>query len=265
MPINRLKSSFKRQAIEVRKSLLSNFPQFISFYYRKLWKPKPGSLAESLDRFSKSQKDVFFVQVGSNDGFQHDPLCKFIKRDHWKGLLFEPQAKAFQTLTYIYKKDNVTPINKAVDSHIHTKELYKIAFTDARWASGLSSFERKQLEQKIEDGSIDRKCKKEGIIPPANKSDYIAEELIACVTFESIFEDQKIEKVDLLQVDTEGYDFEIIKLFDFERFRPSVVIFEKTHLSLEEYQKAIEYLENYGYKMEEKGADAMGVAEGFKS
>ena len=89
MPINRLKSSFKRQAIEVRKFMLSNLPQVIAFYYGNLWTPKPNSLAERLDQFSKSQKDVFFIQVGSNDGFQHDPLCKFVKRDKWKGLLFQ--------------------------------------------------------------------------------------------------------------------------------------------------------------------------------
>lgn len=259
MSISRLKSSIKYQAIQFRKYILSNFPQLISFYYANLWKPKPGSLAETIDLFSRSQNEVSFVQVGSNDGFQHDPLCKFIKRDKWKGLLFEPQTKAFQTLTYIYKKDNVTPINKAIDSHTHTKKLYKIAFTDARWASGLSSFEPTQIKQKIMDGSIDRKCEKEGIIPPKNKEDYITHDVIECVTFQYILEAYQVEHIDLLQIDTEGYDFEILKLFDFGNYRPAIVIFEKTHLAPETYKEAITYLEKYGYRMEEKGADAVGI------
>ncbi len=256
----RYKSFVKYSLINLRKFFLAKIPGLISLYYRHLWTAKPGSLAEVLHHFSlQMEKEVFFIQVGSNDGFQHDPLCKFIKRDKWQGLLFEPQDRAFKTLCYIYQKDAVTPINKAIDRTVSSKKLYKIAFTDARWASGLSSFDKVQLTQKVADGSIDKKCLKEGITPPSQQSDYIDHATIVCTTFESAFETQQVKKVDLLHIDTEGYDFEILKLFDFDSYLPTMVIFEKTHLSPEVYQAAKEYLTGYGYEMDERAADAIGI------
>ena len=123
MSASGLKVFFKYKAIQLRKYVLANFPSLISTYYRSFWTPRPNSLAALIDQFSKENENVFCIQVGSNDGFQHDPLCKFIKRDGWKGLLFEPQQKAFKTLTSIYKKDRVTPVNKAIDHKINTKKL----------------------------------------------------------------------------------------------------------------------------------------------
>ena len=40
-----------------------------------------------------------------------------------------------------------------------------------------------------------------------------------------------VSRVDLLQIDTEGYDFEIIRMFDHAGVRPAVVRFEHLYLS----------------------------------
>ncbi len=36
-----------------------------------------------------------------------------------------------------------------------------------------------------------------------------------------------IHGFDILSIDTEGYDFEIIKLIDLKRFHPEVILFER--------------------------------------
>lgn len=242
----------------MRMFMLAYCGALIRFYYTYLWRPKPESLEQILDVFSKNQDEVFFIQVGSNDGFQHDPLCKFIKRDGWKGLLMEPQKSAFDSLAYIYQNDTVTPINKAVDKIDQQRKLFKIAFSEARWATGLSSFNEEQLLAMIESGHIARKCEKFGVPLPEHKDQYIKYDLIDCVTFERLIQQHQIQQIDLIHIDTEGYDFEILKLFPFSSFQPKIVIFEHSHLSLGDLQEAQQHLESKGYYLQQFGADTLG-------
>jgi hypothetical protein len=51
-----------------------------------------------------------------------------------------------------------------------------------------------------------------------------------------------IEYLDLLQIDAEGYDVELLKLFDFERMRPPIVHYEHKKLSAKESDEAVELL-----------------------
>lgn len=261
MLLNRFKTACKQLAIQLRKYVLAHFPLLIRLFYRHLWRPKAHTLAAHIDAFSRRNPGLFAVQVGSNDGFQHDPLCKFIKRDGWRGLLFEPQKKAYQDLCYVYKHDAVKPVHAAIDRQAQRKKLYKVAFTDARWASGLSSFDPQQLRRKVADGSIDQLCDRAGIQPPAHTEDYLSTEEVRCVPFEEVFEAEGVQQVDLLQIDTEGYDYEILKLFDFDRYQPGMVIFEKTHLSEADYEEACAYLRQYGYRLQAVKADVVGWLE----
>ena len=245
----------------MRMFILAKCPSFIRFYYNFFWRPKPNSLEAVLDKFSNEHKHIFFIQVGSNDGFQHDPLCKFIKRDGWRGLLLEPQPSAFKSLQYIYQNDSVTPVNRALDQEDKQRKLFKVAFSEARWATGLSSFNRSQLVAMIESGHISRQCNKYGIQMPEAEEDIIGYDLIQCSSFETLIAENKVEKVDLIHIDTEGYDFEVLKLFPFHSFQPKVVIFEHSHLSAEDRTAATEMLEKQGYNIRSYGADTLALLQ----
>ncbi|MCB0650926.1 MAG: FkbM family methyltransferase [Saprospiraceae bacterium] len=246
----------------LRVKLLAANPAIVRWYYLKLWKPQPGSFVEFLDRFSRQNEGIFFIQVGSNDGIQHDPLYKFIKRDRWKGIMMEPQKTAFSKLSYAYPKGNVHLVNKAISDNNEPKKLYKIAFTDQRWASGISSFLRQHVEDRIADGHVDRQCKKYGIIPPENKEDYITYDEVECINFPTLLKEFAVKKVDLLHIDTEGFDYEVIKLFDFNLFKPRVVAFEHTHLSDADYRSCKQYLTELGYDLTFFDADTVAVQGG---
>ncbi|NET34710.1 MAG: FkbM family methyltransferase [Cyanothece sp. SIO1E1] len=241
--------------------ILANCPSFIGFYYKYLWRPKPNSLEAVLDDFSNGHDNIFCIQVGSNDGFQHDPLCKFIKRDGWRGLLLEPQPSAFKNLKYIYQKDSVTPINRALDQEDKQRKLFRVAFSNARWATGLSSFNRSQLVAMVESGHIARQCNKYGIQMPEAEDDIIGHDWIQCSSFETLMAENGVTKVDLIHIDTEGYDFEVLKLFPFGSFQPKVVIFEHTHLSGADRTAATEMLEKQGYQIRSFGADTVALLQ----
>lgn len=256
-----IKNQLKQAMVSLRIFMLCHCNPVIRFYYKYLWQPKPDSVAHILDEFSKRKEKVFFLQVGSNDGFQHDPLCKFIKRDAWNGILMEPQKSAFSTLEYIYKNNDVSPTNMAVDKHVQQRKLYKIAFSEARWATGLSSFNRDQLLAMIESGHIERQCNKYGIEMPADPKDVISYDLIDCISFEQLIKNHAVQNIDLIHIDTEGYDFEILKLFPFGDFLPEIVIFEHSHLSKADLEGAKALLQEKGYKLNKFGADTIGQRE----
>jgi FkbM family methyltransferase len=62
---------------------------------------------------------------------------------------------------------------------------------------------------------------------------YIACENVPCDTLRNILAVHDVMRVDLLHIDTEGYDYRVLRQFDFDRFRPRVVL-SRTHASPED-------------------------------
>ena len=136
---------------------------FFTLYYNFIFKPEKGSLEDFTNRFSKSLGKVTVVQIGANDGINNDPIHKFIKRDHWQGVLLEPQKYVFEKyLEPLYRKTKgITVLNAALDNKDGFKSIYKISFSDSRWATGLASFDRKILEEVVNSGYFKEHAKKE--------------------------------------------------------------------------------------------------------
>ena len=57
----------------------------------------------------------------------------------------------------------------------------------------------------------------------------------------------KFKKVDLLQIDTEGYDADVIDMFDFECYHPILIQYEYVHLSNNQNNLTIKLLELKNY------------------
>ena len=70
---------------------------------------------------------------------------------------------------------------------------------------------------------------------------------VTCLTFEDVLANASY--VDLLHIDAEGYDLELLKLFDFERITPPIVRFEHVHLSRSDWDEAVRLLARYGYRV----------------
>jgi hypothetical protein len=63
-----------------------------------------------------------------------------------------------------------------------------------------------------------------------NLENYIRKIEIDTINFELLFNQHSINHLDLLQIDAEGFDAVIIKLFPFERIKPSIIHFESKHI-----------------------------------
>jgi hypothetical protein len=82
---------------------------------------------------------------------------------------------------------------------------------------------------------------------------------VPCLTFGSLCRRNSVERIDLLLIDTEGYDWEILKGVDFEAWRPRVVVYEHAHLGRDDRDAASEMLTALGYVAKEEYMDTWCV------
>lgn len=256
-----MKKAFKRILFNTRFNLsASNNFLFMRYYQR--YTPKVGSMEELLSSYSKDIGSSFTViQIGANDGITHDPIHKFIKRDKWNGILLEPQKYVFDRfLSRIYRKhNNVTVLNAALGNDNGEASIYKIGFSNERWATGLTTFDRSTLEKAFESGHVKRKCEKDGTVIPEDMSTHIVEERVTIISPVSLMEQYNVQRIDLLMIDTEGFDFEVIKMFDIAASRPGLIIFEHSHLSEADYQSCLSLLTLSGYESKKDGANTVAI------
>jgi FkbM family methyltransferase len=261
-PLLNLKRNLQQRWKMIRFNMsASNNPLFIGFY-RNFYNPKKGSLSDFLSQYSKSKPGNFtVVQIGANDGITHDPIHKFIKRDDWKGVLLEPQPDVFnEFLTKIYAKNKgVAPLCAAIGEKDGSQPIYKVGFSSMRWATGLASFSKEKIEQAFKDGIVASNCKRFGIEIPADQSKWISQEEVQVIAPATLIKNYGLDHIDLLQIDAEGYDLEVIRIFDIPTTRPQAIIFENVGLNAADYAACLQLLEEQNYQLKKFGPNTLAL------
>lgn len=261
-PFQSFKRNLQQRWKMVRFNLsASNNPLFIGFY-RNFYNPKKGSLSDFLSQYSTSKPGNFtVVQIGANDGITHDPIHKFIKRDNWKGVLLEPQPDVFnEFLTKIYAKNkDINPLCAAIGEKDGTQPIYKVGFSSMRWATGLASFSKEKIEKAFEDGIVASNCKRFGIEIPADQSQWISHEEVQVIAPATLIQNYNLQHIDLLQIDAEGYDLEVIRIFDIPNTRPQAIIFENVGLNAADYAACLQLLEEQNYQLRKFGPNTLAL------
>lgn len=213
------------------------FTKFLKKIVNYYWIPNFTTDIDTVISNYLSNKDEFiFIQVGSNNGISNDPLFKFIKLYKCTGVLIEPVKYIYDQLRINYKDiNNIYFENIAISDNNSKKIFYEIKeCNDSNlpiWYNQLSSFNLSTI--------LSHKNK----IP--NIEELIVEKEIQTKNIETIIEKYKFKKVDILHIDTEGYDFEIIQSIDFNKTCPSVLIYEHKHLSKDDYRISLQKLNKY--------------------
>jgi FkbM family methyltransferase len=231
-------------------------------------RPPELPLHETLQTYADVKKargeTVFCIQIGANDGKTNDPVHRYLTGYGWRGLLVEPLVDVFeQDLKKTYANySNVTLVNVALAPTDGSLPLYRVAVSRARWATGLSSFRRENLENHIANGYIEKKAKAEGVAMPSDPNDVIEVVQVPTMTVVALLKENKVDQFDVLCIDTEGFDFEVLKLFDFKTHRPDFVLFESKNLADDDYVAAKTMLGDAGYRLYWHNGDTFAVHQG---
>jgi FkbM family methyltransferase len=226
-------SALGRRALAARGLRLERFP-------RPLLRKPQAELRMHVDyalaRRANLTDDFFFVQIGAFDGRRFDPLFAWVQAHGWRGLLVEPQARFFSELVENYKGVEGLQFRRiAVGVRNETRPFYTVAEAPGvpRDAGMIASFDRETL------------LSHRRFIPDLDS--HLCSEEIECMALNDLLTEVEADHIDLLQIDVEGYDHELIRVLDLERFAPSIVRFEHIHLTCDQHEASIERLSEHGY------------------
>ncbi len=216
---------------------------------RPVYRPEEEWLAD----FAKGRRDVFFVQIGANDGKADDMLYPLVREHKWKGVLVEPVKYLFDRLVANYAEtQGLVFENAALMDQDGSAVFYRLRQTDdplPDWYDKLGSFSREVV------------LSHKGAIP--NIEDYLLEETVECVSFATLVARHKVRRIDMILVDTEGLDFEILKKIEFRHYHPKLIIYEQKHLSSEDKAEAVRLLKRNGYIVHPCGMNNVATRSWF--
>lgn len=195
-----------------------------------------------------SGKNFRFLQIGAFDGIECDPIRKYLLKFDWEGFMMEPQPVPFSRLGELYgNRERLVLLNAAVSRTDGTSPLHVLVGDELPvWAKGMVSFNKDNI------------LKHHDLVP--NISEHIKSIEIPTIKLETLFRKYKVDYLDLLQIDTEGYDAEILRMFPFDILKPSIIHFESKHIAKEDLERLLDSLIDLGYRFStDKGEDIVCI------
>jgi FkbM family methyltransferase len=191
--------------------------------------------------------ELFFVQIGAFDGQTNDPIHDLVEKYNWRGVLAEPQRRYFEALERTYAGNpRVTLRNVALSDESGFRPFYRVREDPGapEWVPQLASFDVETILAHEFAYPRLRQLIIEDEVETRSLDDLLAETTDA-------------HRVDVFQIDAEGYDATIVQMIDLARWRPAIVHFEHDHLSQEDHESAMRYLAEAGYRLQVKRFDTL--------
>jgi FkbM family methyltransferase len=178
-----------------------------------------------------------FIQIGANDGSFGDPLRKYILNFPWHGIVVEPQPDVFAKLcgNYDAAKERLTFENVAIAGNASTVAMYRAKSIEPgaeAYASSVVSMDPKVIAKQLHT----RQSELEPLSVP-------------CATLDKLVSKHQMSHLDILQIDAEGQDFNVLKTLDLSKTAPLIVQVEHGHLSPQEIDRLVQYLDKGGYRV----------------
>ena len=159
---------------------------------------------------ARRNQTIHVLQIGAFDGHACDPLLEILQNENVSAILLEPQKIPYERLVARYATNpRVSLINAAVAENDGVVNLYVPGSADSPKASLLALHHRRFGSDAKEVRALE----------------------VPSVSVGSLLKMFHGERLHLLQVDTEGMDYQILKWFFDAGVEPDVLNFESLHLS----------------------------------
>ena len=175
------------------------------------------NIKKILSELFEQNKINSIIQIGANDGIRFDDLNEYINKYKIESLLIEPIKTNFEKLKNKYADSNFIKLeNSAIVVNNEISFLYKVGNNFLHYYDdhipGITSFNKNHLL-------------KHGV-----KNRHIVKETINSISIEELLSKYNIKKLDLLYLDTEGYDGKIVIDFLLNTNLKPIIIFEYIHI-----------------------------------
>ena len=161
------------------------------------------------DDFFKNKKNGIYIDVGSHQPFLNNNTYRLYKRG-WVGINIDLDFNSIDMFNFFRKKD--VNIQTAISNKEEERDLFffhnRSAINTLSVASGSNSKEIKKIKTRSLNDVIEN----------------------------SIFKDKKI---DFVSIDVEGFELNVLKGFDLNKYKPDLIMIEFIDTKIKEY-----YLQN---------------------
>ena len=153
----------------------------------------------------------FYVDVGANHPIRHS-VTKLLHDKGWRGINIEPNVDLFKVLEN--HRPNDTNLNIGIASKEGTLKLRVYHSRDG--LAGLSTFTKEIKEAYVNHASEDTKD--------------FTDVVVKTTSLAQMFKRQKVGTVHFLKVDVEGFENEVLRSNDWDKYRPILLCIESNHL-----------------------------------
>jgi FkbM family methyltransferase len=213
------------------------------------WPPDIDILSLVVQSAFAKQPPRRLLQIGANDGGPEDPARRLIERYNLSAVLLEPLPEPFELLLKNYAAvPGITAVQAALDSVDGRRTIWRIVISDNGLSmSEMSSFERSVVEKHRPTY--------------ASAGGRIRQETVRTVSPKTVLNEFLLGEADLdiLQVDTEGYDATVIHGLLDAGVAPKLINFEHSHLSGTADRHLCSLLRRSGYRLARYGRDTVAV------
>lgn len=159
--------------------------------------------------FFPDVKVGFYIDVGANDPVI-DSVTKLFYDEGWSGINVEPIQKHFEALKELRPRD----INLQIGLG---DRQGKLTFTEYPEGDGLSTFDSSMQEFYAAGGHP---------FPTAKQKKYQTE----VRTLSQVIAETKPDHIHFIKIDVEGYEYEVVKGYDWKKLRPELICIEANHI-----------------------------------
>lgn len=140
-----------------------------------------------------NKNNGFFIELGTNNGLTQSNTAALEFNKNWTGVLIEPSKNAYEQC--IKNRPNSKCFNYACVSNEYTEEYIQGDF-DGGLMNSING----------------ERCKSNDLVP------------VKTITLEKILNQVNSETIDFLSLDVEGYELEVLKGLNLQKYRPNFML-----------------------------------------
>jgi FkbM family methyltransferase len=159
-------------------------------------------------------KEGFFIEAGANDGYIQSNTYYLEKIKSWSGILIEPLPLQYERCVKERKKSIV--FNCALVPFDYRDDNVKMLYSNL-----MSVVQGARKTETLDQDHVIKGAELQSDV------DDIYSLTVPARTLTSILNEVGVEAIDFFSLDVEGYEIDVLKGLDFDKYRPKFILIEQ--------------------------------------